>query len=75
MTRLLMGIVLGMLLLFLFLYFGGPSYLETFGKKAEETGKNLKHYEQATKDTAKKVGEKYEDVKKRFGANNEEKSK
>lgn len=74
MIRLLVGIVLGMLLLFLFLYFGGPGYLETFGKKAEDTGKSLKKYEQTTRDSAKKVGEKYEDVKKKFGSD-EDKSK
>lgn len=66
MVRLFIGIIFGVLLLFLFFYFGGPTYLETFGKKAEETGKNLKHYEQATRDTAKKVGEKYDDIKKRL---------
>lgn len=68
MTRLIIGVILGMLLLFLFLYFGGPSYLETFGKKAEETGKNLKRYEKTTRDTAKKVEEKYEDMKKKLGS-------
>lgn len=73
MIRLLVGIVLGMMLLFLFLYLGGPSYLETFGKKAEETGKNLKKYEQTTRDTARKVGDKYEDVKKKFGSENGDK--
>lgn len=74
MIRLLLGIILGMLLLFMFLYLGGPGYLETFGKKAEETGKNLKHYEQTTKDTAKKVGEKYDDIKKKFGPEEKEKT-
>lgn len=71
MTRLIIGVILGMLLLFLFLYFGGPSYLETFGKKAEETGKNLKRYEKTTRDTAKKVEEKYEDMKKKLGSDEE----
>lgn len=66
--RFLIGIILGVLLLFFFFYFGGPSYLESFGKKAEETGKNLKRYEKTSKDTAKKVGEGYEDIKKKFGA-------
>lgn len=70
MKRFLIGVVLGILLLFVFLYFGGPSYLETFGKKTEEAGKNLKKYEQTTRDTAKKVGEKFEDVKKKLGAEN-----
>ena len=74
MKKLLLGIVFGMLLLFLFLYLGGPGYLETFGKKAEETGKNLKKYEQTTRDTAKKVGEKYEDVKRKFGSDDKEKT-
>lgn len=66
MTKVFIGLIMGALLLFLFLYFGGPTYLESFGKKAEETGKNLKRYEQTTRDTAKKVGEKYEEVKEKF---------
>lgn len=66
MMKVLIGVILGGALLFLFLYLGGPGYLESFGKKAEETGKNLKKYEQTTKDTAKKAGEKYEDIKKRL---------
>lgn len=71
MTRLIIGVILGILLLFLFLYFGGPSYLETFGKKTEETGKSLKRYEKTTRDTTKKVEEKYEDIKKKFGSDQE----
>jgi hypothetical protein len=74
MTRFFIGIILGIILLFLFLYFGGPGYLETFGKKAEDTGKSLKKYEQTTRDTAKKVEEKYEDVKKKFGSDDKEKT-
>lgn len=72
MIRMAIGIILGVLLLYFFLYLGGPGYLESFGKKAEETGKNLKRYEQTTKDTAKKVGEKYEDIKKKFGPDDKE---
>lgn len=66
MIKILIGAILGGILLFMFLYFGGPEYLESFGKKAEETGKNLKKYEQKTKDTAKKVEEKYEGIKKKL---------
>lgn len=73
MTKVFIGLILGALLLFLFLYFGGPTYLESFGKKAEETGKNLKRYEQTTKETARKVEEKYDDIKKKFGSENENK--
>lgn len=72
MIRMAIGIILGVLLLYFFLYLGGPGYLESFGKKAEETGKNLKRYEKTTKDTAKKVGEKYEDIKKKFGPDDKE---
>ena len=74
MTRLLIGIILGILLLFLFLYLGGPSYLESFGKKTEETGKSLKRYEKTTRDTAKKGEEKYEDIKKKLGPDDKEKT-
>lgn len=66
MIKILIGAILGGILLFFFFYFGGPTYLETFGKKTEEAGKNLKQYEKTTRDTAKKVEDKYEDVKKRL---------
>lgn len=66
MIRFLIGIILGIILLFLFLYLGGPGYLETFGEKTSETGRNLKRYEQPAKDTAKKVEDTYEDVKKKL---------
>lgn len=73
MIRMAIGIILGVLLLYFFLYLGGPSYLESFGKKAEETGKNLKRYEQTTKDIAKKLSEKQDDIKKKFGPDDKEK--
>lgn len=75
MIKILIGAIIGGLVLFLFLYFGGPGYLETFGKKAEETGKSLKKYEQTTRDTAKKVGEKYEEIKKKLEPEKEEKNR
>lgn len=74
MIRMMIGVLLGVLLLFFFLYLGGPGYLESFGKKAEETGKNLKKYEQTTRDIAKKFGEKKEDVKKKFEPGDKEKT-
>jgi hypothetical protein len=73
MIRVFIGIVLGSLLLFLFLYFGGPGYLESFGEKAEQAGKNLKPYELKARDAAQKVGERYEDIKKRLEPENEAK--
>lgn len=74
MIKILIGALLGGILLFSFFYFGGPSYLESFGKKAEETGKNLKRYEQTTKDMAKKLSEKKDDITKKFGPGDKEKA-
>lgn len=62
--KIVIGIVLGLVLLFVFFYVGGPEYLQSFGEHAATSGKNLKKYEEATKETVKKAGEKIEDVKK-----------
>jgi len=60
--KIIIGIVLGVVLLFVFFYLGGPDYLQSFGEKAAISGKKLKKYEEATKESVKKVGEKVEDV-------------
>jgi len=65
MTRVFLGIVIGILLFFLFLYFGGADYMKDFGRKTEKVGKELKQYEKdiqegakKAKDIAEKTGEK-----------------
>ncbi len=57
----LIGILIGIIFLYLFIYFGGADYLQTFGKKTEEAGKGLKQYEKNVQDTTDKVLEKAKD--------------
>ncbi|HLA51159.1 MAG TPA: hypothetical protein VJZ92_02795 [Thermodesulfobacteriota bacterium] len=39
-----LGIFIGVVLLYLFIYFGGADYLKVFGKKTEQAGEGLKQY-------------------------------
>lgn len=59
--KVMLGICLGIFLLYLFIYFGGADYLELFGKKTEQAGKELKHYEKNVKDATDKALEKAKD--------------
>ena len=62
-----LGIFVGVVLLYLFIYFGGADYLKTFGKKTEQAGEGLKHYEKGVKDVGDRVLEKAkEKVKERM---------
>ncbi|MFQ5586123.1 MAG: hypothetical protein ACE5GF_04800 [Thermodesulfobacteriota bacterium] len=55
MKRILLGIIIGLCLFFLFLYFGGADYLRDFGSKTEEVGRDLKQYEKGVKESAEKA--------------------
>lgn len=61
--KLVLGIFLGIVLLYLFIYFGGADYLQTFGKKTEEAGRELKQYEKNVKDTTVKIEKALEGAK------------
>ncbi len=62
-----LGIFIGVILLYLFIYFGGADYLKAFGKKTEQAGEGLKHYEKGVKDVGDRVLEKAkEKVKERM---------
>ena len=61
--KLVLGISLGIILLYLFIYFGGADYLEAFGKKTEQAGKELKQYEKNVKDAATTVEKSLEKAK------------
>jgi hypothetical protein len=47
------GIVIGVLLIIAFTYFGGGSALKFVGKKTIEVGEKVEVYEKALKDVAK----------------------
>lgn len=62
-----LGIFIGVVLLYLFIYLGGADYLKAFGKKTEQAGEGLKQYEKGVKDVGDKVLEKAkEKVKERM---------
>ena len=63
MIKAIIKLVLGIILLYLFIYFGGADYLEKFGKKTEQAGKELKQYEKNVKDAATTVEKSLEKAK------------
>lgn len=75
MKKFIIGVVIGVVALAAFLYFGGPKYLKAFGSKTEQAGENLEKYEkelkhtaddakEAVKDTAESVKETAKDARK-----------
>lgn len=62
MKRFLLGIIIGILALAAFLYFGGPRYLKIFGAKTEEAGERLEKYEKGFKKSADEVAEKVKET-------------
>ena len=60
--RFLFGLIIGVLALAAFLYFGGPEYLKAFGSKTEQAGTKLEKYEKEIKSTAKEAKEVFGDT-------------
>ena len=50
MKKFILGIIIGVFLIFLFTYLGGGAALKTLGKKTIEVGERVEVYEQALKD-------------------------
>ena len=71
MKKFILGVIIGVLALAAFLYFGGPKYLKIFGAKTEEAGERLERYEKGLKHTAEEATEKVkataETVKEKAG--------
>ena len=57
MKKFILGVIIGILALAAFLYFGGPKYLKIFGAKTEEAGERLERYEKGLKHTAEEAKE------------------
>lgn len=51
----LIGILLGVVVLAVFVYFGGGKYLQAFGAKTEQAGVKLEGYEMKMKNTTKEA--------------------
>ncbi|MBI1911938.1 MAG: hypothetical protein HYS21_08020 [Deltaproteobacteria bacterium] len=64
MKKIVLGILLGIVVLAVFLYFGGAKYVKTFGSKTQEAGQKLEKYEKGMKDTVKQTEEKVKETAK-----------
>lgn len=61
--QIILGIFMGIVFLYLFIYFGGADYLAAFGRKTEQAGKELKQYEKDVRNSAGKVEDVFEKAK------------
>ncbi|MEE8575541.1 MAG: hypothetical protein V3T30_09025 [Thermodesulfobacteriota bacterium] len=59
------GLLVGIIAIILFIYFGGGEYLKKFGAETEKAGKEVIEYEKDMKKTVKKVKDTVEDKKKK----------
>ena len=70
MKKFILGIIIGVLLIFIFTYLGGGAALQTLGKKTIEVGERVEVYEKALKDVTqdllKKTKEPAKDTQKKI---------
>jgi len=64
MKKFILGIVIGVLLIFLFTYLGGGAALQTLGKKTIEVGERVAVYEKALKDVTQELLKKKQEAEK-----------
>jgi hypothetical protein len=62
MKKFILGIVIGVLLIFLFTYLGGGSVLQIIGQKTIDVGERIEVYEKALKDVTQDILRKKEDM-------------
>lgn len=63
MIRFLFGVVVGILIFFLFIYFGGGKAVKKVGEGLTETGKRMEHLEEVIKKERDETGK---ELKKRI---------
>ena len=63
MIKFIMGVIAGILIFFLFIYFGGSKMMKKVGEELTDTGKKMEAMEQMMK---KEKGEVEKDLKKRI---------
>ncbi len=69
MTRFFIGIIVGIVALILFVYFGGADYVRSVGRHADKAAEHIERYEKKMhnmKERAEKVREKAEEAGKRI---------
>ena len=64
MKKFLLGIVIGIILIFIFIYFGGGSTLKSLGERTIELGEKIELYEKSLKETTRGLIEKKELIEK-----------
>lgn len=72
MIRFLLGVVVGILILMLFIYFGGGKAVKKVGEGLTETGKRMEHLEEVIK---KERDEVRKDIKKKILKDSKEEPK
>ncbi len=63
MIRFLLGVMVGVLIFLLFIYFGGGKAVKKIGEGLTETGKRMEHLEEVIKKEGDEVGK---DIKKKI---------
>ncbi len=63
MIRFLLGVAVGVLILLLFIYFGGGQVVKRVGEGLTETGKRMEHLEEVIKKERDEAGK---DIKKKI---------
>lgn len=66
MKKVIAGIIIGIVLIIVFLYFGGSRYLKSFGEKTEEAGDKIQKYERTLKDSVDSAKDSVEKSKERI---------
>ena len=64
MKKFLLGIAIGIVLIFIFIYFGGGSTLKSLGERTIELGDKIELYEKSLKETTRGLIEKKERIEK-----------
>lgn len=64
MKKFLLGIAIGIILIFIFIYFGGGSTLKSLGERTIELGDKIELYEKSLKETTRGLLEKKERIEK-----------
>ena len=63
MKRVILGFALGVFIFVAFIFFGGAEFLQKFGKKTVEAGKELEQYEVQLKKSSEKLKDKLDEAR------------
>ena len=63
MKRVILGFALGVIIFVAFIFFGGAGFLQKFGTKTVEAGKELEQYEVQLKKSSEKLKDKLDEAR------------